>query len=253
MQIQGQAAIVTGGASGLGRATVDALIEGGARVAILDADAEAARAAADASGAIATAADVRDTKSLTQALDAIRQQIGTPRICVNCAGIGPAKRIVGRQGSMPLEDFSRVIEINLIGTFNVMRLLAADMAKESPLPSGERGVFINTASVAAYEGQIGQAAYAASKGGVVSLTLPAARELAQHGIRVLAIAPGIFATPMLRALPPEAQRSLAEAIPFPRRLGDPAEFGALAIHMIENPMLNGETVRLDGAIRLAPQ
>jgi NAD(P)-dependent dehydrogenase (short-subunit alcohol dehydrogenase family) len=154
---------------------------------------------------------------------------------------------------MPLADFARAIEINLIGTFNVMRLVAAEMAATAPLASGERGVIINTASVAAYEGQIGQAAYAASKGGVVSLTLPAAREFAQHGIRVLAIAPGIFATPMLQALPPEIQQSLADAIPFPRRLGNPAEFGKLAADMIENVMLNGETVRIDGAIRLAVQ
>jgi len=253
MQIEGQAAVVTGGASGLGRATVDALIERGARVAILDANADAAQAAAHACGAVAIAADVRSSETLMQALQAVKTTIGTPRICVQCAGIGPAKRIVGRQGPMPLEDFSRVIEINLIGTFNVMRLLAAEMAKEAPLASGERGVFINTASVAAYDGQIGQAAYAAAKGGVVSLTLPAAREFAQHGIRVLAIAPGIFATPMLRALPEDVQQALAAAIPFPRRLGDPAEFGALAVHMIENAMLNGGTVRLDGAIRLAPQ
>lgn len=253
MQIDGQAAIVTGGASGLGRATVDALLARGARVAILDANADAARAAAEASGAIAATADVRDPDALAQALLRIKQKIGAPRICVNCAGIGPAKRILGRNGPMPLADFVRAIEINLIGTFNVMRLVAAEMATTAPLASGERGVIINTASVAAYEGQIGQAAYAASKGGVVSLTLPAAREFAQHGIRVLAIAPGIFATPMLQALPPEIQQSLADAIPFPRRLGNPAEFGKLAADMIENVMLNGETIRLDGAIRLAVQ
>lgn len=191
MDIAGQSALVTGGASGLGRATVEALIARGARVAILDANAEAAQSAALACGAVAVAADVRNSEALVQALRTVNDKIGTPRICVQCAGIGPAKRIIGRQGPMPLEDFARVVEINLIGTFNMMRLLAAEMATEAPLPSGERGVFVNTASIAATDGQIGQAAYAASKGGVVSLTLPAAREFASHGIRVLAIAPGI--------------------------------------------------------------
>jgi NAD(P)-dependent dehydrogenase (short-subunit alcohol dehydrogenase family) len=253
MQIAGQTAIVTGGASGLGRATATALASRGARVSILDANVEAAQAAADALGAIAVTCDVRSPDSVIDAIRVVKKCIGTPRICVNCAGIGPAKRILGRQGAMPLDDFARVIEVNLIGSFNVLRLVAAEMAVLDPLPTRERGVVINTASIAAYEGQIGQAAYAASKGGVVSLTLPAARELAQHGIRVLAVAPGIFLTPMLEALPEPVQQSLADAIPFPRRLGNPMEFAALAMHLVENVMLNGEVVRLDGAIRLAPQ
>jgi NAD(P)-dependent dehydrogenase (short-subunit alcohol dehydrogenase family) len=253
MQIAGQTAIVTGGASGLGRATATALASRGARVAILDANVEAAQAAADALSAIAVTCDVRSPDSVIDAIRAVKKRIGTPRICVNCAGIGPAKRILGRQGAMPLDDFARVIEVNLIGSFNVLRLVAAEMAALDPLPTRERGVVINTASIAAYEGQIGQAAYAASKGGVVSLTLPAARELAQHGIRVLAVAPGIFLTPMLEALPEPVQQSLADAIPFPRRLGNPMEFAALAMHLVENVMLNGEVVRVDGAIRLAPQ
>jgi NAD(P)-dependent dehydrogenase (short-subunit alcohol dehydrogenase family) len=251
MQIEGQAAIVTGGASGLGRATAAALASRGARVAILDVHAEAAREAADALGATAVTCDVGSADAVMAALRVVKERVGTPRICVGCAGIGPAKRILGRNGPQPLEDFARVIAVNLIGTFNVLRLVAADMATLDPMSDGERGVVINTASIAAFEGQIGQAAYAASKGGVVSLILPAARELAQSGIRVLAIAPGIFLTPMLQALPEPAQRSLADAIPFPPRLGAPAEFAALALHMVENVMLNGEVVRLDGAIRLA--
>jgi NAD(P)-dependent dehydrogenase (short-subunit alcohol dehydrogenase family) len=253
VQIERQCAIVTGGASGLGRATAAALVARGAGVAILDANAAAAAAAAETLGAAAVTCDVRSADSVAAALRAVKERVGAPRICVNCAGIGPAKRILGREGAIPLQDFSHVVDVNLIGTFNVLRLVAAEMAALDPLQDGERGVVINTASIAAYEGQIGQAAYAASKGGVLSLTLPAARELAQHGIRVLAIAPGIFLTPMLRALPEPTQRSLAEAIPFPQRLGDPAEFAALALHMVENTMLNGEVVRLDGAIRLAPR
>jgi NAD(P)-dependent dehydrogenase (short-subunit alcohol dehydrogenase family) len=253
MLIDGHTAIVTGGASGLGRAAAEALAARGARVAILDANADAARDAADVLGATAVVCDVRNTDSVAAALRSVKERAGTPRICINCAGIGPAKRIIGRDGPLALEDFARVVEVNLVGTFNVLRLVAADMAKLDPLRDGERAVVINTASIAAYEGQVGQAAYAASKGGVVSLTLPAARELAQYGIRVLAIAPGIFLTPMLRALPDPAQQSLADAMPFPRRLGDPAEFAALALHLVENVMLNGEVVRLDGAIRLAPR
>ena len=253
MRIEGQSAIVTGGASGLGRATAAALVARGARVAILDANAEAATAAAAILGAFAVTCDVRSADSMAAAIARAKERAGPPRICVHCAGVGPAKRILGRQGPMALEDFTRVIDINLIGTFNMLRLVAAEMAVLDPLADGERGVIVNTASVAASDGQVGQAAYAASKGAVVSLTLPAARELAQHGIRVLAIAPGIFLTPMLRALPETVQQSLADAIPFPHRLGDPAEFAALALHMVENVMLNGEVVRLDGGIRLAPR
>lgn len=253
MEIRKLVAIVTGGASGLGFATAVALVEHGASVAILDLNAEALRVASKELQCLAIQCDVRKPDSVSNALQAITTQLGTPRICVNCAGVGPAKRILGRDGPMPLENFTRVIDVNLIGAFNVLRLVAAEMAPLEPLPGGERGIIINTASIAAYEGQIGQAAYAASKGAVVSMTLPAARELAQYGIRVLAIAPGIFLTPMLKALPEAAQTSLAESIPFPHRLGDPREFAALAIHMMENIMLNGEVVRLDGAIRLAPR
>jgi NAD(P)-dependent dehydrogenase (short-subunit alcohol dehydrogenase family) len=253
MEIEGESAIVTGGASGLGLATAAALAARGARVAILDVSQDGAVRAARELGVAAFACDVTDTASLEAALKSAKDTVGPPRICVNCAGIGPAKRILGRDGSMPLEDFVRVVEINLIGTFNVMRLVAAEMAKLAPLPTTERGVFINTASVAAYEGQVGQSAYAASKAGVAGLTLPTAREFARFAIRVLAIAPGIFLTPMLQALPDAVQQSLAAAIPFPQRLGNPAEFAALAVHMIENVMLNGEVVRIDGAIRLSPQ
>ena len=253
MEIHGQVAVVTGGGSGLGAATARMLAAAGGKVAVLDVnDKAAAEVAIDVNG-IAVHCDVTDDTGTEKALAKAAADHGPARIVVNCAGVGPAKRIVGRDGPMPLADFARVIEINLIGTFNVMRLAAAAMQGLEPGQDGERGIIFCTASVAAYEGQIGQAAYAASKGGVVALTLPAARELAQHGIRVLAIAPGIFATPMLQALPADVQQSLADAIPFPRRLGEPAEFGALAVHMIENVMLNGETVRLDGAIRLALQ
>ena len=253
MKVEGQIAIVTGGASGLGYATAQALAEAGARVAVLDINADACAAAAETVNGIGVACDVRAPDSVGQALSTIADTMGRPAICVNCAGVGPAKRILGKDGPMPLEDFARVVDVNVVGSFNVLRLVAAEMAKRDAGADGERGVIINTASVAAYEGQIGQAAYAASKGAVVSLTLPAARELAQFGIRVLAIAPGIFLTPMLKALPGDAQQSLAQAIPFPKRLGRPEEFAHLALHMIGNVMLNGEVVRLDGAIRLAPR
>lgn len=253
MKIENLTAVVTGGASGLGFATATALGARGAKVAILDVNADAAEKAAKEVKGIAVTCDVTSADSAAKAFALVKEKIGAPRICVNCAGIGPAKRILGRDGPMPLDDFAKVIQINLIGSFNIMRLAAAEMASQEPLPTAERGVIINTASVAAYEGQIGQSAYSASKGGIVSMTLPAARELARVGVRVLAIAPGIFLTPMLRALPEAAQQSLGASIPFPNRLGDPAEYAALVIHMVENAMLNGETVRIDGAIRLAPQ
>lgn len=253
MQIDGQTAIVTGGASGLGFATAQALVARGARVAIFDVNASAVESASQELGTTGHPCDVTDPRAVEAALAAVTDTIGAPRICISCAGIGPARRILGRDGPMSLDEFARVVQINLIGTFNMMRLAAAQMTALPPLSTQERGVFINTASIAAYDGQIGQSAYAASKGGVASMTLPAAREFARHAIRVLAIAPGIFLTPMLRALPESVQQSLAQAIPFPQRLGDPAEFAALAVHMIENAMLNGEVVRLDGAIRLAPQ
>jgi NAD(P)-dependent dehydrogenase (short-subunit alcohol dehydrogenase family) len=253
MDIRGHAALVTGGASGLGAAAARMLAEAGAKVAILDVNDKAAAEVAIDTNGIAIHCDVTDAAATEKAFAKAKADHGAPRIVVNCAGVGPAKRIVGRDGPMPLSEFARVIEINLIGTFNVMRLAAAAMQNFEPLQDGERGIIVCTASVAAYEGQIGQAAYAASKGGVVSLILPAARELAQFGIRVTAIAPGIFTTPMLHALPEATQQSLAASVPFPKKLGQPAQFAALARHMIENRYLNGEVVRLDGALRMGPR
>jgi len=253
MDIRGQAAIVTGGASGLGAATVQMLADAGAKVAVLDVNAKAAAEVAIDINGIAIACDVTDATATEKAFGEAAADHGAARIVVNCAGVGPAKRIVGRDGPMPLGDFARVIEINLIGTFNVMRLAAAAMQALEPLQDGERGIIVCTASVAAYEGQIGQAAYAASNAGIVGLILPAAREFAQFGIRVTGIAPGIFSTPMLHALPEGAQQSLAASVPFPKLLGQPPQYAALLRHMIENRYLNGEVVRLDGALRLAPR
>jgi NAD(P)-dependent dehydrogenase (short-subunit alcohol dehydrogenase family) len=253
MDINGHAAVVTGGASGLGAASADMLARAGAKVACLDINLDGARAVADKIGGIAVRCDVTSSDEAVAALALAREKHGAARILINCAGVGPAKRIVGRDGPMPLSDFERVININLIGTFNMMRLVAADMQGLSPLADGERGVIISSASVAAFEGQIGQAAYASSKGGVAALTLPAAREFAQFGIRANAIAPGIFHTPMLIALPEEAQKSLAAAVPFPKLLGRPEQFAALVRHIIENTYINGEVIRLDGALRMAPR
>jgi NAD(P)-dependent dehydrogenase (short-subunit alcohol dehydrogenase family) len=253
MDIKGNAAIVTGGASGLGAATARALAAAGAKVAIFDVNAKAAAEVAIDINGIAVSCDVADAAAAEAALKQAAADHGPARILVNCAGIGPAKRIVGRNGPMPLADFERVIRINLIGSFNMMRLAAAAMQPLAPLADGERGVIVSTASVAAFEGQIGQAAYASSKGGVAALTLPAAREFAQFGVRVLAIAPGIFGTPMLRALPQEVQDSLGASVPFPKRLGEPSEFAALVLHCIRNAYLNGEVIRLDGALRMAPR
>jgi NAD(P)-dependent dehydrogenase (short-subunit alcohol dehydrogenase family) len=253
MRIEGQAAIVTGGASGLGLATAELLAAAGARVALLDLDAARVVEAAGRLRGKGFACDVADAASAEQAVAGARDAHGPARILVNCAGIAPPARIVGRSGPMPLADFARVIEVNLIGSFNLLRLAAADMAALEPDADGERGVIVNTASVAAFDGQIGQAAYAASKGGIVALTLPAARELARHGIRVMTIAPGIFETPMLRGLPAPVQQALAASVPFPKRLGRPEEYAALVRHILDNPMLNGEVIRLDGAIRMAPQ
>jgi NAD(P)-dependent dehydrogenase (short-subunit alcohol dehydrogenase family) len=253
MDIKGQAAIVTGGASGLGAATARLLAEAGTKVAVFDVNKKAAaEVAADING-IAVDCDVTNADATEKAIAKAAADHGPARIVVNCAGVGPAKRIVGRDGPMPLEEFSKVVSINLIGTFNVMRLAAAKMQNLAPMQDGERGIIVCTASVAAYDGQIGQAAYAASKGGVVSLVLPAAREFAQFGIRVTGIAPGIFTTPMLHALPEAAQQSLAAAVPFPKLLGQPPQYAALVRHMIENRYLNGEVVRLDGALRMAPK
>jgi NAD(P)-dependent dehydrogenase (short-subunit alcohol dehydrogenase family) len=253
MDTKGHAAIVTGAASGLGAETAAQLAKAGAKVALLDVNFDGAKEMAGKIGGIAVRCDVTSSDDAVKALAEAKAKHGAARILVNCAGVGPAKRIVGRDGPMPLAEFERVIKINLIGTFNMMRLIAADMQSLSPLADGERGVIIMTASVAAFEGQIGQAAYSASKGGVAALTLPAAREFAQFGIRVNTIAPGIFHTPMLMALPEEAQKSLAAAVPFPKLLGRPEQFAALARHIIENTYINGEVIRLDGALRLAPR
>ena len=253
MKLAGAAAIVTGGGSGLGKATAEAFAAKGARVAVLDRNAGAAEAVAKAIGGLALTGDVADSASAESALAHAAAAHGPARILVNCAGIGVAKRVVGREGPQPLADFETVIRVNLVGTFNMIRLFAAAASKLEPLEGGERGIVVNTASVAAYEGQIGQAAYSASKGGVVAMTLPIARELAQFGARINAIAPGLFLTPMLLGLPQEAQDSLGREVPFPARLGDPAEYAALAAFIVENPYLNGETIRIDGALRLAPR
>ncbi len=253
MDAQGHAAILTGAGSGLGAATAVALAKAGARVTLLDVNIDGANKIANAIDGLAIQCDVTNAKESEAAVAEAETTNGIARILVNCAGIGPAKRIVGKEGPQPLEEFERVIKINLIGTFNMMRLVAAAMQKAEPMLDGERGVIISTASVAAYEGQIGQAAYSASKGGVVALTLPAAREFAQFGIRVLAIAPGIFKTPMVGSMPEEVQQSLANSIPFPKLLGTPEQYAQLAMHMVENRYLNGEVVRLDGAIRMQPK
>jgi NAD(P)-dependent dehydrogenase (short-subunit alcohol dehydrogenase family) len=251
MDVKGQAAIVTGGGSGLGEATARALAAAGAKVAVFDINDRAAATVAAAINGIAVKCDVSDSASGVAAIKQAADAHGPARILVNCAGIGPAKRIVGKDGPMPLEDYERVIRVNLIGTFNMMRLAAAGMQAAEPTAQGERGVIISTASVAAFEGQIGQSAYSSSKGGVAALTLPAAREFAQFGIRVLAIAPGIFGTPMLKALPQETQDSLGASVPVPKRLGEPSEFAALVLHIVGNGYLNGEVIRLDGALRMA--
>jgi NAD(P)-dependent dehydrogenase (short-subunit alcohol dehydrogenase family) len=253
MQIKGHAAIVTGGGSGLGAASARALAAAGAKVAVLDINEAAAEAVAAEIGGLAVRCDVSDAASGEAAVASARIAHGPARILVNCAGIGPAARIVGRDGPLALSAFRQVIEVNLIGTFNLMRLTASDMIRLDPLEDGERGVIISTASVAAYEGQIGQAAYAASKGGIVALTMPAAREFARSGIRVNTIAPGLFATPLLLNMPQPVQDSLAASVPFPSRFGTPQEYAKLALHIIDNVMLNGETIRLDGALRMPPK
>lgn len=254
MQIKNQAAIVTGGGSGLGAETAKQLAAAGAKVAVFDINLEHATKIADEINGIAIQCDVSDADSAHVAIEQAKKQHGAARICINCAGVAPAKRIVGRDGAMPLDDFRKVIDINLIGTFNIMRLVSADMSQLNTLnENGERGVIINTASIAAYEGQIGQAAYSASKGGIVSMTLPAARELAQFGIRVVTIAPGIMHTPMMAAMPQTVQDSLAAQIPFPKRLGLASEYAKLALHLIENTYINGSVIRLDGAIRMQPK
>jgi len=253
MDIAGKTAIVTGAASGLGAATAKTLAEAGARVAIIDRDAEKGAIVATQIGGRFFPCDVADAASAEAAIADAMAALGTPTILVNCAGIGTAARIVGRDGPMPLDAFERVIRVNLVGSFNMMRLAADAMQQNEPDANGQRGVVISTASVAAFEGQIGQAAYAASKGGIVSLTLPAAREFARFGVRVLAIAPGLFMTPLLEELPTEAIDALGQSIPNPARLGKPEEFANLVLAMVGNDYLNGEVVRLDGALRMAPK
>ena len=253
MEIKGTAALVTGGASGLGQATAKRLVELGAKVTLLDLPGDALDQAAKALGCQAVPCDVTDANQAENAIADAAKVNGPARTLVNCAGIAPAGRIVGRAGPLPLDQFEQVIKVNLIGSFNMMRLAATAMAGLEANEDGERGVIVNTASVAAFDGQIGQAAYAASKGGIAALTLPAARELARFGIRVVTIAPGIFETAMLQNLPEEVQQSLGASVPFPPRLGRPSEYADLAQAIIENPMLNGETIRLDGALRMAPK
>ena len=253
MKIDGQAAIVTGGASGLGGATVDLLAEAGAKVAIFDLNAELGEAKAKAVGGSFIKVNVTDESEVEAAIAEAEGLHGKARILVNCAGIGPPKKVIDRDGNaIPLKDFTSVVNVNLFCSFNVLSKFAAALHTADPLGE-ERGVVINTASVAAFDGQIGQAAYAASKGGIVGMTLPIARELARYGIRVMTIAPGLFLTPLMASLPQEAQDSLGRQVPFPPRLGDPTEFAHMVGAIVENIMLNGETIRLDGAIRMAPK
>ena len=261
MNIQGQAALVTGGGSGLGEATARELAGLGAKVAVLDVNlANADKVAAEINAAhgdgsaVACQCDITNTESLQAAMAKATAAHGPARILMSIAGIGSARRVVSRDGSpAPLEDFVRVVSVNLVGTYNAARLFAAECAKLAPLEDGERGVMVFTASVAAFDGQVGQQAYSASKSGVVGMTLPMARDLAQHGIRVCTIAPGLFATPLMRTLPEPVQQSLAASIPFPSRLGKPEEFAQLASHIVTNMHLNGEVIRLDGALRMAPR
>ena len=255
MEVEGASALVTGGASGLGEATARRLHDAGASVVIADLNTEKGEALAGELGERASfvEANVLEADQVQAAVDAAAAQDGGLRISACCAGIGWAQRTTGKQGPHDLEVFSNVVKVNLIGSFNVLRLAATAMADNKPDAGGERGVCVNTASIAAFDGQIGQVAYAASKGGIVGMTLPAARDLAGRGIRVLTIAPGLFDTPLLAALPEEQRAALGEGIPFPRRLGDPAEYAQLAQQIAENPMLNGETIRLDGALRMPPK
>ena len=253
MDISNHVALITGGASGLGRATVDSFVGAGAKVVIVDLPGSPGEEVAKELGDAVRFApgDVRDPEAVAAALD-VAAELGELRVVVNCAGTGNAIKTVGKQGAFPLEDFQRIIEVNLIGTFNVIRLAAEHMSRLD-LVGEERGVIVNTASIAAFDGQIGQAAYSASKGGIVGMTLPIARDLASLAIRVVTIAPGLFHTPLLGALPEAARESLGSQVPHPSRLGDPTEFAKLAAHVVDNPMLNGETIRLDGAIRMAPR
>jgi len=253
MDVKGHTAIVTGGSSGLGAATARALAAAGAKVAIFDVNEAEGQAVAGEIGGLFVPCDVADAGSAGDAVAAAKAAHGEARILVTCAGIAPAGKIVGRNGPMALDLFRRVIDVNLNGSFNIMRLVAADMQKLPPLEEGERGVVVFTASIAAFDGQIGQPAYAASKAGIVGLTLPAAREFAAFGIRVCTIAPGLFATPLMSGMPQSIQDSLGASVPFPSRLGRPPEFAKLVLDIIGNPMLNGEVIRLDGAMRMPPK
>ena len=253
MEFQNVAAIVTGGASGLGEGAARALAAAGCKIAIFDLQKERGEAVAKELGGIFVECDVSSAASAEAAFAKAREAHGLCGVAVNCAGVATAGKILGREGVLPLENFSKVVQVNLIGTFNILRLAAADMAQREPNAGGERGVIINTASIAAYEGQVGQAAYSASKGGVVALTLQAARELAREGIRVNTIAPGLFMTPMIAGMPQEVQDSLAATLVFPKRLGKPEEFGMMVDQMVRNPVLNGEVIRLDSALRMAPR
>ncbi|MFT5987103.1 MAG: NAD(P)-dependent dehydrogenase (short-subunit alcohol dehydrogenase family) [Pseudomonadales bacterium] len=253
MEFQNVAAIVTGGASGLGEGAARALAAAGCKVAIFDLQKERGEAVAKELGGIFVECDVSSAASAEAAFAKANEAHGFCGVAVNCAGVATAGKILGREGVLPLENFSKVVQVNLIGTFNILRLAAAEMAQREPNVDGERGVIINTASIAAYEGQVGQAAYSASKGGVVALTLQAARELAREGIRVNTIAPGLFMTPMIAGMPQEVQDSLAATLLFPKRLGKPEEFGMMVDQMVRNPVLNGEVIRLDSALRMAPR
>ena len=253
MEIEGNGALVVGGASGLGEATARRLRAQGAALTIADVNAEKGEALAEELGVTFVACDVREEDQVQAAVEAAAAADGGLRICVCCAGTGWAQKVAGSRGPHPLEPFAVIVAINLIGTFNVLRLASSAMLANEPLEDGERGVCVNTASIAAYDGQVGQVAYSASKGGVVGMTLPAARDLSSAGIRVVTIAPGLFDTPLLAALPPEARESLGKSIPWPPRLGLPAEYAQLATHIVENRMLNGEVIRLDGALRMAPR
>ncbi|MGF1545426.1 MAG: SDR family NAD(P)-dependent oxidoreductase [Parvularculaceae bacterium] len=253
MDVKDAVVIVTGGASGLGGGTADAFAAAGANVAIWDLNEEAGKARADKLGGIFCRTNVAEEASVAAALDATLAALGRPRALINCAGIVHGEKTVGKNGPHALDAFKRVIDVNLVGTFNCIRLAAAAMAENDPLDDGERGVIINTASVAAYDGQIGQAGYSASKGGVVGMTLPIARDLMNVGVRVLTIAPGIFETPMMSGMDQKVQDALAAMVPFPKRLGRPDEYASLALEICRNVMLNGEVVRLDGAIRMQPR
>ena len=255
MRFEGRTVLVTGGASGLGGAVVDAVVADGGRAVIVDLNEQTGRARAERHGGQATfvRADVTSDADIQRAVEIAVTECGGLHGLVNAAGIGVAERVLPKDGVQPLANFTRVIQINLIGTFNVVRLAAAAMAANAPTPGGERGVIVNTASVAAFDGQIGQAAYSASKGGIVAMTLPLAREFARMGVRVMTVAPGTFDTPLLAGLPEAARESLAQQVPFPPRLGRPEEYAALVRHIFENEMLNGEVIRLDGAIRMAPK